>query len=142
MTSSDTKFDQTIGQAMEHFEQILTQCVTPSSTSLIKDNDQQDSKNDIKLKIETKKRDCEEFLNSLNKKSNFKMKQRNQKIDCRKWCEEQNRRITKYYNSIDDNNKKYRSKNQNIYGSIFYCRKALLQKSDGITYICIRKRFN
>ncbi|CAF1067451.1 unnamed protein product [Rotaria sordida] len=142
-TTSDIKFDRTIDQAVDYFEQILTQCVTPSNTSLIKDNEQQDRKNDIKIKIETKKRDCEEFLNSLNKTTNFKMKQRNQKIDCRKWCDEQNRRITKSYNSIDDNNnRKYRSKNRNIYGSIFYCRKALLQKSDGITYICIRKRFN
>jgi hypothetical protein len=124
-------FDQTINQAVEYFEQILDQCVTSSDTSLIQNFDQQERKNDMKSKLEVKKRDCEDFLRSLNKKQNFKIKR-----------QEQNRRIAKYYNSKDDNDSTHYSKNGNSYGSTFYCRKALLQKPDGITYICIRKRFD
>ncbi|CAF4328222.1 unnamed protein product [Rotaria socialis] len=131
-------FNQTIDQAVEYFEQILKQCTSSSNTTV----DQQERINDNKLKVETKKRDCEEFLNLLNTKKNFKLKQRDQKVDCRHWCEEQNQRIAKYNNATDGTNRKDRSKNRNNDGSIFYCRKALLQKSDGITYICIRKRLN
>jgi len=134
--------DQVINQAVEYFEQILNQCVTPSNTSLIQNIDQQERKNDTKSKFEIKKRDCEDFLRSLNKKPNFKIKQREQEMNCRKRCEEQNRRIAKYYDPMDDNDNTYHSKNRNTYGSTFYCRKALLQKPDGITYICIRKRFD
>lgn len=65
----------------------------------------------------------------LDVKSNIENKKSNFKINCRKWCEEQNQRIDK--SNI---------KPQNINGSIFYCRKALLQKPYGTTYICIRKR--
>jgi hypothetical protein len=98
INSFDKKFDQTINQAIESFEQILAQCATPSNTT-----------NDASSKLQAKKKHCEDFLRSLNK----------------------NRRIAKY-----------RSKNRNSYGSTFYCRKALLQKPDGITYILVRKRFN
>jgi hypothetical protein len=138
----DTKsFDQTINQAVEYFEQILDQCATPSNTPLTQKLDQQERTNDIKSKVEVKKRYCEDFLRSLNKKQNFEIKQREQKIDCRKWCEEQNRRLAKYNDQMDDNDSTYYSKNRNTYGSTFYCRKALLQKPDGTTYIGIRKRF-
>ena len=34
------------------------------------------------------------------------------------------------------------ARNRTSYGSTFYCRKALLQKPDGVTYILVRKRFN
>jgi hypothetical protein len=129
-------FNQTIDQAVEYFEQILNQCANPSSTSLLQNIDQPGRQNDIKSKLETKKPDCERLLN---KKENFKNKQREQKINCRKWCEEQN---AKYSDSIDDNDRTYQSKKQNSYGSKFYCRKALLQKPDGVTYICIRKRID
>ncbi len=118
-------FDQIIDQAVEYFKQILDPCATSSNTSLIQNIVQEERRN-------IKKRDYENILHSLNKK---------QKINSRKWSEEQNRRITKYDDPIDDNDITYYSKNQNTYNSTFYCRKALLQKPDGITYICIRKRF-
>jgi len=138
----DTKsFDKIINQAVEYFEQILDQCATRSNTSLIQTLDQQERTNDIKSEVEVKKRYCEDFLRSLNKKQNFEIKEREQKLNCRKWCEEQNRRIPKYNDQMDDNDSTYYSKNRNTYGSTFYCRKALLQKPDGTTYICIRKRF-
>lgn len=115
-------FVQTIDQAAEYFEQILDQCTTLSNTSPRQKLNQQ----------ENKKRDCEEFLRSLNKKQ----------MNYRQWDEEQNQSIAKYYDSVNDNDDRtYLSKPQDIYGSTFYCRKAFLQKSDGTTYICIRKRF-
>jgi len=122
----NTKFDQTIDRAVEYFEQILGQCDTSSNTSLIKNIDQQEH---IKSKFEAKKRDCEHFLRSI--------KQGEQKLNCRKWCEEQNQRISKYKDPMNDNDGPSR-----VHGFTFYCRKALLQKPDGITYICSRKRFD
>jgi hypothetical protein len=108
----DTKFDQTIDRAVEYFEQILDQCVTSSNTSLIQNIDRQEH---IKSKFEAKK----------------------QKLNCRKWCEEQNQRISKYKDPMNDNDRPSR-----VHGFTFYCRKALIQKPDGITYICSRKRFD
>lgn len=122
--SFNTKSNQAIDQAVEQFQQILARCATSSHTI----TDQSERKNDLQKKLEAKKRDCEEFLRSLNMKAKSKIKQRDPNIDCRKLSEERNYRI--------------KTKRENRYGSVFYCRKALVQKPNGITYICIRKRFN
>ncbi len=129
-------FTQTLDQAVEYFEHILNQCAATSNTSLIRNNDQQERRNVLKSsKLELKKRDRDDGLRSINKKENVKRKP---KINCRKWCEEQNRQMTKYDYLMERSH----SRNQHPFGSIFFCRKALLQKPNGTTYICIRKRSN
>lgn len=136
-------FTQTLDQAVEYFEQILNQCATPSNASLLQNNDHQERKNVLNSKLELKKRDREDGLHSIDKKENFILKQRKPKINCRKWCEEQNRQMARHNNLMDDMDRISPSRNnRRTFGSTFFCRKALLQKPDGTTYICIRKRLN
>jgi hypothetical protein len=109
-------FTQTLDQAVEYFEQILNQCAA---------NDQQERRN----VLTSSKRDRDNGLRSINRKP---------KINCRKWCEEQNRQMAKYDYLIESSH----SRNQRLVGSTFFGRKALLQKPNGTTYICIRKRLS
>ena len=131
-------FDRAIDQAVQDFEEILAPCLSSSSLSPNPKSNDEVSRMEKKSSIEAKKRNCEEFLRSLRQPLSSKMRPEESRIDCQKWCEEQNRRIP--YSERPRTVPSYRSTVQKPYGSTFYCRKALLQKSNGITYICIRKR--
>ena len=80
--------------------------------------------------------DQEEWKNNTPKSS--KRDKRKPKINCRKWCEEQNRQKAKY----DYLTGSSRSPNHRPVGSTFFGRKALIQKPNGTTFVCIRKRLN
>ena len=130
---------QTLDQAVECFEEILNQCAaTPSNTSFRRDNDRYEEEN----LLQSKKRECEEFLRSIDGKENIRLNQREMKLNCRRWCEEQNRPMTKSPLQSNKTDRRPYSRDQRSLGSTFFCRKALLQKPDGTTYICIRKRLN
>lgn len=118
-------FDQAIDHAVNCFQEILAECFGSNSRGKSDRNNEQEDNTHSKL--EAKKRDCLEYLR----------KQYVKKADCRKWCEEQSRRPLRKRAK----GRSYRSKTQNIVGHTFYCRKALLQQPNGVTYICIRKRF-
>lgn len=121
---------QTLDQAVECFEEILNQCTTtPANTSFKRDKDQYEEEN----LLQSKKRECEETI---------RLKQQEMKLNCRRWCEEQNRPMTKSSPRSNATDRRPYSRNQRSLGSMFFCRKALLQKPDGATYICIRKRLN
>ena len=141
-TSFDRNFRRIIEQAVQDFEEILGPCVTPSAASLAPSTARAETA------IETKKRDCEDFLRPLRKQTTVSVKPSERKFDCRKWCDEQNRRLAKHSQQDDSNrpeetSRSYRSTARKIpAGSTFHCRKALIQRPNGTTYICIRKRLD
>ena len=129
---------QTLDQAVECFEKILNRCTTLSNTSFRQDNDRQEDEN----LLQSKQREYEDFPRSITSKENIRSKQQEMKINCRQWCEEQNQRKAKSALRIHETDKRLNSRHRPTLGSIFFCRKALVQKLDGTTYICIRKRSN
>lgn len=136
---STKSLNQTLDQAVECFEEILNQCaMTPSNASFRRDNDRYEDEN----VLQSKKRECEEFLRSIDRKENSRSKQREMKVNCRRWCEEQNQTMSKASFRSNRTDRRPYSRNQRNLGSTFFCRKALLQKPDGTTYICIRKQSN
>lgn len=138
-------FDRTIDQAVEDFQQILAPCVSTSATSLSPNVDERRQRAEKQFNTEAKTRHGEDFLHSLRQPRTATGKQREPKVDCRQWCEENRRQIAESQQQQgldfpDDRTRVYRSKIRKSFGSSFYCRKTLLQKPNGTTFICIRKR--
>ena len=142
-TSFDRNFHRIIEQAVQDFEEILGPCIATSGASLAPSAIRKET-----AAIETKKRDCEGFLRSLRKQENVAVKPSERKSDCRRWCDEQNRRLATHsqHDGSDQLGKASSSHRSMAHrvpdGSTFHCRKALIQRPNGTTYICIRKRLH